>query len=105
MTPEYYNVSLPCLDSGKQITTQMIMDRLGDSFISQIMNSSLIMLALQVSCLWYIKDWDLPSWRLINKANKEQYRAKLFQTMVYISFVPAMYLPVITIMYKLGVFN
>lgn len=102
---EYYNVSLPCYTSDKQITTQMIMDKVGDGFISQILNASLIMLALQVSCLWYIKDWDLPSWRHINKANKEQYKAKLFQTMIYISFVPAMYLPVITIMYKLGAFN
>lgn len=101
---EYYDTNITFIP-GQTITTNMIMSQLSDAFISQVLISGLIFFSLQVACLWYIKDWDLPAWWKIDRENKEVMRKKLFQTMVMISFVPSMYLPVITIMYKMGFFK
>lgn len=100
----YTNISLPCFPVQGQYTTQTIMQQLSDAFLAQILMVSIILFGLQISCLWYIKDWQLPAWWKIDFSDRRQVKAKLFQSAIMISFVPAMYLPVIVILYKLGWF-
>lgn len=103
------DLNLPCLPArmggADIITTKDIISTLSDGLLSQILISSIIMFFLQIACLKYIQEWDLPAWWNIDTKNKEQVRAKLFQTMIMISFVPSMYAPVIIILYKFGVFS
>ena len=82
-----------------------IMNQLTHGFLIQILMISIVGVLLQLTCLWYISkfQFELPSFSKIDWNNKKIARQKIFCTIVMINFVPSLFLPVIIILYLLGI--